>query len=396
MRTLPRELRSEGALPWRRARAWLAEAALPYWARRGLDPAHGGFIEAAAHDGTPLLHRDKRVRVQARQLYVMSHAALLGLEGPCLAAAEAGFDFLTQHAWHRDGGFVHLLAPDGAIRDARRDTYDHAFVLLGLCWYARASGDERARRWIERALDAVEQQLWEPATASFRESVPDAFPRRQNPHMHMLEAMLALDEATGDPRARRYAERLLTLFETRFFRRESGTLCEYFNADWTPLAGTEGARVEPGHHCEWIWLLKACERRFGGALKPWREALYQFVDKHGRMARLRLLYDEVTPEGRVLKKSARLWPQTEALKAALVRHEDGEAAAAGEIARLTDTLFAHYLATEPPGLWQDRVDVRGRGLAQDVPASTLYHLFLCFSELMRVAGAGRETESAAS
>lgn len=375
------------ALGWRRARAWLLEAALPYWSRQGLDPNHGGFIEAAALDGTPLLHRNKRVRVQARQIYVMSHASLLGFVAEYLAAAQAGFEFLTRHAWHPDGGFVHLLAPDGSVKDARRDTYDHAFVLLALSWYLRASDDRRAEMWIERTLEAVEQHLWESATASFRESAPDMLPRRQNPHMHMLEAMLAIDEATGDPRARGFVERVLRLFEARFFREETGTLTEYFDAAWRPLSGAEGERVEPGHHCEWFWLLKSCERRYGGALRPWREALYGFVEKHGRAQSSSLLYDEVSPDGRILKSTMRCWPQTEALKAALVRHEEGEPAARAEIGRLCDGLFSRYLATEPSGLWQDQFDKKGQGLARDVPASTLYHLFLGFAELLRVAGA---------
>jgi mannose/cellobiose epimerase-like protein (N-acyl-D-glucosamine 2-epimerase family) len=381
-----KKAQERAALPWRRAREWLTGHALPYWSTTGLDRKHGGFIEAAAHDGAPLLARDKRVRVQARQIYVMSHAALLGL-GDYLPAAEVGFSFLTRHAWHAEGGFAHLLSPDGSVKDARRDTYDHAFILLALSWYLRASNDRRAAEWIERTLDAAERLLWEPSSGSFREAVPESLPRRQNPHMHMLEAMLALDAATGDPRARRFAERMLTLFETRFFRKDTGTLIEYFDAAWHPLAGREGARVEPGHHCEWLWLLKMCEARFGVGLGPWRKALYGFVDRHGRAKGLGLLYDEVTPDGRALVPTMRCWPQTEALKAALVRYEENEPGAEAEVARVCEALFSRYLATKPVGLWQDRLDETGRGLAPDVPASTLYHLFLGFAELLRVAGA---------
>jgi mannose/cellobiose epimerase-like protein (N-acyl-D-glucosamine 2-epimerase family) len=207
--------------------------------------------------------------------------------------------------------------------------------------------------------------------------------------MHMLEAMLALDEATGEPRARRFAERMLTLFESRFFAKSTGTLTEFFDAAWRPLAGAEGERVEPGHHCEWLWLLKVYERRFGADLSTWREALYGFVDKHGREPQSGFLYDEVAPDGRVLKPTMRCWPQTEALKAALVRYEENDPAAHSEIHRLCEGLFARYLATEPAGLWQDQFDQAARGMAVHVPASTLYHLFLGFAELLRVARVAR-------
>ena len=47
-------------------------------------------------------------------------------------------------------------------------------------------------------------------------------------------------------------------------------------------------------------------------------------------------------------------------------------------------LFNRYLAVEPRGSWMDQFDGEGRPIAKAVPASILYHLFLCFSEVLRL------------
>lgn len=71
-----------------RVRQWLVQSALPLWARAGIDGEHGGFVERLMLDGRPDLSVPKRLRVQARQIYVFAHAKLLGLsdEGDSVAA----------------------------------------------------------------------------------------------------------------------------------------------------------------------------------------------------------------------------------------------------------------------------------------------------------------------
>jgi mannose/cellobiose epimerase-like protein (N-acyl-D-glucosamine 2-epimerase family) len=82
----------------------------------------------------------------------------------------------------------------------------------------------------------------------------------------------------------------------------------------------------------------------------------------------------------------RCWPQTEGLKAVLSFAERGEGWAVKEAALFANGLLGRYLATNPRGLWQDQFDAAGQGLTKQVPASTLYHVFLAFAELLRVGG----------
>ena len=83
----------------RKARTWLVDAAVPLWSSAGLDRRGGGFFETLTYAGVGDATALKRVRVQARQIYTLSHAHLLGLSKDALTGAETGYAFLTRRAW---------------------------------------------------------------------------------------------------------------------------------------------------------------------------------------------------------------------------------------------------------------------------------------------------------
>jgi mannose/cellobiose epimerase-like protein (N-acyl-D-glucosamine 2-epimerase family) len=49
-----------------------------------------------------------------------------------------------------------------------------------------------------------------------------------------------------------------------------------------------------------------------------------------------------------------------------------------------DVLFSRYLNGVPPGGWIDQFDAAGAPVSQSMPASTLYHVFLAFTEALRL------------
>src|SRR5262249_31367105 len=59
-------------------RQWTVARALPLWSDAGYDHVRGGFQEYLRPDGTPDPSATRRLRVQARQIYVYAHAAALG------------------------------------------------------------------------------------------------------------------------------------------------------------------------------------------------------------------------------------------------------------------------------------------------------------------------------
>ncbi len=365
-----------------RAIVWLRDHALPLWqSDAGWDAVHGGCVESLDLTGAPNLEANKRVRVQARQLYVFAHAALLGAEGAADHTVKIA-DFLHQKARdHGRGGWVHLLSPDGIVVDARRDMYDQAFVLHGLAWALRATQDDRLKQFILPTLTFVDEELRHPAYGGFVESDLRELPRRQNPHMHWLEALLALFETTGDDQLIAQADAIIELFRTRFFDEKTKTLGEYFAEDWHVADGAAGQVVEPGHHFEWVWLLHKYSR-LGGKhkMKAHAQALYDFACSHALTGEAGFAVDELDRSGSVMRGTRRLWPQTEAIKAHITASRWWGADTGEYIARVTEGLFDTYFNVDPTGGWQDQFDETGAPLAKSMPASSFYHLMLGFAE----------------
>ncbi len=111
---------------------WIKGVVLPYWAVEGYDAASGLFQERLFPDGRPDSAAVRRVRVQARQIYVYAHAAVIGWYPEGAALALRAYDRLVEVAQAPDGqgGFVHSVTPGGQVANRLRDAYDHAFLVL--------------------------------------------------------------------------------------------------------------------------------------------------------------------------------------------------------------------------------------------------------------------------
>jgi mannose/cellobiose epimerase-like protein (N-acyl-D-glucosamine 2-epimerase family) len=364
-----------------RVGAWTFDQALPFWADAGRDGRELGFVERLDRSGRPDGVDFKRIRVQARQIYVFSHAHLLGWRGG-LAAAEAGYQFLRAHGRLDGGGWAKVLSRNGAVVDPTFDLYDQAFILFALAWYHRTTGDAESLVLAADTIAAIDGRLARADRRGLRSADPDTNPGGlQNPHMHLLEAMLALYDATGDESWRHRASKLGDLFTATLFDPQSGTLAEAFDADWRRV---DPVVIEPGHHFEWTWLLHRLGEATGRDFSRQSEALFAFADRFGVDPEMGLVCDALSDRGVVTAGARRLWPQTERLKALLAR---GEASGAFDDAALRTTLaniLHRYLAPAPQGCWRDRLDESGRVIDEPIPASTLYHLFLAFSELLRL------------
>lgn len=366
---------------------WLRQVCLPFWADRGLDRRHGGFFERLALDGSPDTLAPKRLRVQMRQIFVFAHAHATGVWSGGLEAAVSALDWIEARAWAPDGqpGFVTLLQPDGSPATSLRDTYDHAFAILGLSWLARATGrDPRVVRLLERTLDFVRSALALP-DGSFREDPAGHLPRRQNPHMHMFEAFLALEEAMGWPDALEHARSVRTLVFSRMFDAGTGTIGEFFDGDLNPLAGQEGDRVEPGHMAEWAWLLVRHDELAGGGGLGAPAALLAFAEATAR-EETGLLPDAVDRAGRLLTATSRLWPQAERAKAWAAQARNGHTDAAGRALRIWADTARRYLDQPLPGCWRDTLSEDGELVCTHVQASTLYHIYVAALEIEALEG----------
>ena len=196
----------------------MTDHSLPLWSREGWDPATGGFVERLDIGGRADRFAPRRVRVQARQIYCFAKAAQLGWYPEGREIAMKGLEYLLAKANSPDGrpGFVHLLDPDGSAINFARDTYDHAFVLLALATVFQLSRDAQVGVEIKSLVAFLDSDLRSPH-GGFLEGRPATLPRRQNPHMHLFEAMIATFEATGDPVYQSRAGELFELFVANFY-----------------------------------------------------------------------------------------------------------------------------------------------------------------------------------
>ncbi len=373
-------------------RDWLGGSVLPYWtATVAAEPV--GYVEYLSPDGQPDRRPEKTPLVTGRLIYAFSHAYVLGLSQKARAAAEHGFRFLTERCWDaQEGGFFHAVTADGTPVDRRKDAYDHAFALFAMAWLHRATASREPLDWASRTIDFMDNQLVDRSNGGYREYLlageSQPLPRRQNPHMHRLEAFHALYEATHDGVWGAHASAMVDLFVNHFLDRETGTLAEFFAGDWGPAPGAAGMVREPGHHFEWVWLLHQHVRLMeeSRVLAP-AEQLYRFAVTHGLDRDSRFVpaaFDEVDRMGRVVTDSKLLWPQTEAIKAFLARWEFlGDAEAAQHARDHLGMLFRWFLI-DSTGRWRNRLARDGKDLSPDLPVRVFYHLFLCLAETLRL------------
>ena len=365
------------------AREWLFEAAARLWQAelRGESPL---FPERLSIHG----ERDAcphRLFVQARHAFSYCELGRLGWTGPWREMVEANVDFLVARGRRADGFYIHRFGPDGEAFDARADLYDQAFMLLALAHAGRALERPDLFAVAEALGDALERAWRLPHGGYFEGEIAVCPPYRQNPHMHLLESFIALAGASGAARWRRQARHIAGLCAGSFLHRETGALLEYFDAGLRPVEGEDGRVVEPGHCFEWAWLFERLAAWEVPGATAVSDRLTRFARRHGLDPVRGVAINEVLTDGSARNAAARLWPQTERLKAALARWrrtgaEEEKAEAAAAYAGLLQ-----YFDTPQRGAWRDKLKPDGSWVEEPAPGSSLYHITCAFAELIDAA-----------
>lgn len=371
-----------------RIRAWMFEEALPFWTTSGLDRVHGGVVESFGLDGrTPTNAGFKRTRVMCRQLYVFSHAELLGFS----AAAEAAdwtYAFLVDKHWAGETkGWLRRVREAGEELDSTPDLYDYAFALFALGWRHKARKDLKALTLAHQTLDILDARFRHPGGQGFHAALPASLPREQNPHMHLIEAALVLAESSGEVRFHNLANEIATLFKTHICRQPFGLLPEFFDDAWATVPGEKGRWIEPGHQFEWAWILAQHQKLTGADNAAVVQALVQWAEKHGVDQATQITYNGARDDGVALDKGSRSWPNTERMKGWIGLAELTSADPWPAVEGSARLLLGRYLGQAPNGCWIDHFDADGNPKVEVIPASTLYHVFLAFAEALRFAEA---------
>ena len=353
--------------------SWLVQHAYPCWWSRGVDHIRGGFHESLRLDGEPS-DETRRARLYPRQIYAFSVAGELGWSGPAAEAVRQGLAALLADFRRADGLYRGLVAPNGAPLVERAVLYDQAFVLLGFAGAHKALGDANARDGARDLLARIGSTLRNPH-GGCEESAPPSLPLLANSHMHLLEACMEWIEQDEDRMWSELAEGIVELALRRFQDPASGFIREYFTDDWTLVPGQDADVVEPGHQYEWAWLLLRWSQRVHNprAAKLAMELIDRTEDRGVDNAR-GVAVNTLFGDGRVRDARARLWPQTERIKAACLAGAITGRARYVEVAAAATRSLLKYLDTPTPGLWRDTMDEHGTFVEQLVPASSFYHI----------------------
>lgn len=363
---------------------WLLDEAYTCWWTHGADHARGGFHERLSMQGAPL-DEPRRARVNPRQMYCYSLGDDLGWTGPAAQAVEHGLDFFLNHYRRPDRLFRGLVNPDGTVVNERAVLYDQAFALLGFASAYETSNDD-AHRQRARELHGVLRSQFAHSLAGFEESQPRILPLLSNSHMHLLETSLEWMELDHEPLWQSLADEIVALALTCFIDPVTGFVLEFFDREWHPVAGVDGRVVEPGHQYEWAWLLWRWSARRKAAALSSKAAdvalkLVSLAEEHGVDRQRGAVVNTLLTDKGVRDAQARLWPQTERIKATCTAAEmTGDTrywAAADEAAR---TLL-RYLDTPVRGLWYDKLTIEGTFIDEPAPASSFYHIVCAIAEM---------------
>jgi mannose-6-phosphate isomerase len=370
---------------------WLMHDALPLWERHGVDWAAGGYFETIAVEratGTLTAAGDvRRGRVVARQIFVFETGRRLGWQPKSTSPVIHGCDYLFSRLHEGDGVFHTAVHAATGEPSAPFSLYETAFYLYAL---AQVTGTLAHRFAIDATATGCLRRLrhrWGRTRGGFEESDPPSLPLKSNPHMHLLEAALAWTEAT-DGTAREpwlnLAQELVNLCLEHFIDPDSGVLREYFDAEWRPIAGDAGRLVEPGHQFEWAWLLMqwAASPHCPATQRPVCQAaaakLVDLAERWGVDAGRGVAFNELWDDMRVKDLEAKLWPQTERVKAWCALLEAAPTAAAMDRAsrQLTAAIqgLQKFFITEPSGIWHEVMRGDGTLTAEPCKASSFYHI----------------------
>ena len=364
--------------------SYLREGLLPLWRGWGWN-GDLGCHERLAKDDRRSLQDFHRLMNLSRQIFVFSSAFDAWRNPTDARHAKTLFNSLTRHFRDTEhGGWYFSIALDGSPKDKRKDLYGHAFLLFALAHFGRVFKSQQAFILARETDDVLQKHLkldtgWYAYEASEDWQIPDRA-LRQNPHMHLLEAYLALAAHDQDDRWTQRLNELSQLTEEKLLDRDLCLIREYFDDAAAPCP-ENGAQVEPGHQFEWSWLIEelAAAVPVSDVLTSRRNDMFRWAEKYGLDSEHGGIFDQLTLNGEIQQDSKRLWPVTEYLKALASQPDLAPVQRQERLAETLGFLMEHYLNYD--GSWQEYLNRDLTTACDYLPASSLYHLMMAYKVL---------------
>jgi mannose/cellobiose epimerase-like protein (N-acyl-D-glucosamine 2-epimerase family) len=266
-------------------REQLAHKIMPYWFDTTLDEQHGGYVLADDLKGKGSAV-EKQIVTQSRLIWTFSHAHLKGLSDGkrnYLKAAEHGYRFLIDHFLDKEhGGYYWKTDLAGNPINDRKYLYGESFVVYALVEYYRASGNKDALHHALELYQTIQRHCYDAPNGGWYEHhernwklISDQDPQIEveiagrksaNAHLHWMEALTELYDATHDNGVRKSLTEALRLNATIFYPKQASKACFHRMPDWQRVPNDPNPGLSYGHNVEFAWLMIRAERVLGRRL----------------------------------------------------------------------------------------------------------------------------------
>jgi mannobiose 2-epimerase len=389
----------------RKTHSYLTEVLLPFWVESSSDPQFGGYLTHFDEVGKPTGETTKTFLMQIRMLYTMASAHRAGYgDGRCAELAQMGAEFILEHYWdHEYDGWIWIADRQGDATCWDKVGYGQCFGVYAFSEYFLATGDERGREAALRTYDAICRHMVDCQHGGFIE----LFHRNWTPmpggsaggdrksldvHMHMMEALTALYEMTGNVSHLRRLMEVIELILSRMLHPHNGLGFAQFTYDFTPLPAInfdttwgrdadpeEGQtakpldQTSPGHNVEFAWLLLHAADVLGIPRGEYAHVLRRVCDHcitFGVDHEYGGVYADVPMDRPTELTEKQFWQQAEVLIAMLDAFLLlGDSKYWQTFVNVLDFAFEKFIAMEAGGEWYERLDRQGNVLDGDLAHS---------------------------
>jgi mannobiose 2-epimerase len=365
----------------REFRVELAAKVLPYWYDRCVDWQRGGYVlsDDAAKPAPPAT--EKMIVTQVRMIWGFSHAYLKGFRDPqrdYLKAARQGYEFLQKRFLDPlNGGYYWRTDLEGKPVNDRKYLYGESFVIYAFVEYHRASGDPQPLRDVLELYRVVQKRCHDAANGGWGEhytrdwklltqqnpriEVEVAGLKSANAHLHWMEALAELYDATRDPDVKRSLIEALEINQRQFYPKAPGKACFHKRPDWGFVTDPKSAGVSYGHNVEFAWLMIRAEEVLGRQ-PSWDhfDAVINHALKYGTDPVRGGLYNRGFDDQPATDTDKVWWSQSEWMAALTdgLKHRDNPAWR-DALAKLVAFLRA-YQINPADGIWLDTVTTDGK------------------------------------